>query len=289
MTNCPCCGAGVDKGNQCSYCGVVFESTTSNKNDIISSKCLRCGVDNSHNVIQCKSCNFPIQLKCPDCSEHNHIRLSSCHKCGSTMNEPNSVFETTDKEGIVNRSLSIVTDKIENNDIDLADYYLSFAWNEEKKDNSVLIKKAEIYALFALRASYDVGSVNVKMKYIKNAEDILKRIDDHSFDSDKKRISDILDNAKGKVSSITGKDGVCFIATATMGDYDHPVVMQLREFRDQYLLERNWGKKFTRYYYRWGPYPAKIISKSNLLKKVSYVLIVQPLSFVVQKIMNKKE
>ena len=86
----------------------------------------------------------------------------------------------------------------------------------------------------------------------------------------------------------SGKGG-CFIATATMEDYNHPVVMQLREFRDQYLLERNWGKKFTKYYYKFGPYPAKVISKSNLLKKVSYVFIVKPLSFVVQKIMNKKE
>ena len=73
-----------------------------------------------------------------------------------------------------------------------------------------------------------------------------------------------------------------------MGDYDHPVVKELREFRDQYLLESDWGKKFTKYYYKFGPYPAKVISKSNLLKKVSYVFIVQPLSFVVQKIMNKK-
>ena len=74
-----------------------------------------------------------------------------------------------------------------------------------------------------------------------------------------------------------------------MGDYNHPVVMQLREFRDQYLLERYWGKKFIKYYYKFGPYPAKVISKSNLLKKVSYVFIVKPLSFVVQKFMNKKE
>ena len=91
-----------------------------------------------------------------------------------------------------------------------------------------------------------------------------------------------------KSGGSSGKGG-CFIATATMGDYDHPVVMQLREFRDQYLLERNWGKKFTKYYYKFGPYPAKVISKSNLLKKVSYVFIVKPLSFVVQKVMNKKE
>jgi hypothetical protein len=80
-----------------------------------------------------------------------------------------------------------------------------------------------------------------------------------------------------------------FYSNRNYGDYNHPVVIQLREFRDQYLLERNWGRKFTQYYYKWVPYPAKIISKSNLLKKVSYVFIVKPLSFVVQKIMNKNE
>ena len=86
----------------------------------------------------------------------------------------------------------------------------------------------------------------------------------------------------------SGKGG-CFIATATMDDYDHPVVKELREFRDQYLLERDWGKKFTKYYYKFGPYPAQVISKSNLLKKVSYIFIVKPLTFVVRQIMNKAE
>jgi len=97
--------------------------------------------------------------------------------------------------------------------------------------------------------------------------------------------------AAGKINKSGGGSGKggCFIATATMGDYDHPVVKELREFRDQYLLESDWGKKFTKYYYKFGPYPAKVISKSNLLQKLSYVFIVKPLSFVVQKIMNHKK
>ena len=85
-----------------------------------------------------------------------------------------------------------------------------------------------------------------------------------------------------------GKSG-CFIATATMGDYDHPVVIQLSQFRDQYLTKYNWGNKFIKYYNILSPYPAKIISKNNLLKKVSYFIIVKPLFFVVKIIMNNKE
>ncbi len=87
--------------------------------------------------------------------------------------------------------------------------------------------------------------------------------------------------------AISKSSGFCFIATATMGDYDHPVVMQLREFRDQYLLQRDWGRTFTKNYYKYGPYPANIISKSNLLKRLSYVLIVLPLFFITKKVLNK--
>ena len=86
----------------------------------------------------------------------------------------------------------------------------------------------------------------------------------------------------------SGKSG-CFIATATMGNYDHPVVIQLSQFRDQYLTKYNWGNKFIKYYNFLSPYPAKIISKNNLLKKVSYLIIVKPLFFVVKIIMNKQK
>ena len=89
-------------------------------------------------------------------------------------------------------------------------------------------------------------------------------------------------------SKSLGKKG-CFIATATMGNYDHPVVIQLSQFRDQYLIKHNWGKKFIKYYNILSPYPAKIISKNNLLKIVSYFIIVQPLFFVVKIIMNNQK
>jgi len=78
--------------------------------------------------------------------------------------------------------------------------------------------------------------------------------------------------------------GGCFIATATMGSYNHPAVVQLRFFRDVYLMKHKWGRIFTRVYYKYGPYPANIIAKSSLLKKVSYLLIVKPLVIITTKI-----
>jgi len=75
----------------------------------------------------------------------------------------------------------------------------------------------------------------------------------------------------------------CFVATVTMGDYNHPTVLQLRNFRDSYLLQRNWGRIFTKFYYKWGQYPAHCISKRIIRRKISYYLIIKPLEIIVAK------
>jgi tetratricopeptide (TPR) repeat protein len=75
----------------------------------------------------------------------------------------------------------------------------------------------------------------------------------------------------------------CFIATAAMGDYNHPVVMDLRLFRDNWLLKREWGVRFTNWYYKHGPKAANVIAKSNLLKKITYYTIVKPLQLITKK------
>ena len=77
--------------------------------------------------------------------------------------------------------------------------------------------------------------------------------------------------------------GGCFIATAAMGDYDHPVVVDLRFFRDNWLLKRDWGVKFTNWYYQKGPIAANLIEKSTLLKKLTFILIVKPLQVLTNK------
>jgi hypothetical protein len=84
-------------------------------------------------------------------------------------------------------------------------------------------------------------------------------------------------------SSAPAKPG-CFIATSTMGNYDHPVVIDLRMFRDQWLLKRNWGISFTKWYYLHGPKAAKAIDRSIILKKLSYIIIVKPLQLITKKL-----
>ncbi len=83
-------------------------------------------------------------------------------------------------------------------------------------------------------------------------------------------------NNKGKIG--------CFVATAVMGDYNHPVVLDLREFRDNWLLKHELGIRFTNWYYTYGPFAARAIEKSILLKLLSYILIVKPLHLLTKKI-----
>ena len=71
--------------------------------------------------------------------------------------------------------------------------------------------------------------------------------------------------------------GSCFIATATMGDYDHPDVVRLRRFRDAWILKQTWGSDFVKWYYKNGQKPAEIIRDNKLLKLISYLFIVKPL------------
>jgi hypothetical protein len=47
--------------------------------------------------------------------------------------------------------------------------------------------------------------------------------------------------------------GYCYIATMVYNDYNHPKVMQLRQFRGQLLLHYKLGRIFVKYYYAYSP------------------------------------
>lgn len=51
----------------------------------------------------------------------------------------------------------------------------------------------------------------------------------------------------------------CFVATAAYGRADHPMVLYLREFRDQYLMIWEGGKALVQAYYSVGPALASLI------------------------------
>jgi len=52
---------------------------------------------------------------------------------------------------------------------------------------------------------------------------------------------------------VKATDG-CYIATMAYGDYDHPQVMELRNFRDESLAKTALGCYFIRFYYKYSPF-----------------------------------
>lgn len=71
-------------------------------------------------------------------------------------------------------------------------------------------------------------------------------------------------NPKPKPSTTTSSGG-CYIATMAYGDYDHPQVMVLRDFRDTFLAKRDWGKRFITYYYAHSPNWVEKLKSHNII------------------------
>lgn len=57
----------------------------------------------------------------------------------------------------------------------------------------------------------------------------------------------------GMLNEIKSKNGGCYIATMAYGDYDHPQVMILRDFRDEKLSKSAFGRWIIKTYYRYSP------------------------------------
>lgn len=81
----------------------------------------------------------------------------------------------------------------------------------------------------------------------------------------------------------------CFVATAVYGNYNHPVVMDLRHFRDSYLAKKKWGWTFISWYYTHSPNWAKIIRMNQLLRGLALLLIVKPLHLFVKLVTKKNK
>jgi hypothetical protein len=80
-----------------------------------------------------------------------------------------------------------------------------------------------------------------------------------------------------------GKGEGCYIATTVYGNYNHPIVIDLRLFRDEILKKYFIGRKFINFYYKVSPDLSNIIAKKNIYKNISLLLIVKPLHFLSKK------
>lgn len=83
-------------------------------------------------------------------------------------------------------------------------------------------------------------------------------------------------------SSNSSSSEGCFVATATMGDYNHPVVIDLRKYRDEVLQQTVFGRLFIKFYYKFGPIPAKIIARNKSLRDLSLKYLIKPLHTLIK-------
>lgn len=72
------------------------------------------------------------------------------------------------------------------------------------------------------------------------------------------------------------KEG-CYIATACYGDYDHPDVLVLRRFRDEYLYRSNIGTIAVKAYYRLSPELSERLKNHKNLNKVIKTVLLRPM------------
>ena len=63
------------------------------------------------------------------------------------------------------------------------------------------------------------------------------------------------------------KTGSCYIATMAYGDYNHPQVIYLRQYRDRKLLSHVSGKLFVKFYYTTSPYLVLIFKNSTRVNR----------------------
>ncbi len=87
-----------------------------------------------------------------------------------------------------------------------------------------------------------------------------------------------------KAPEIKKKSTCCFVITATMGNKYHPYVITLQNFRDTWLVTKNYGFLLIRLYNKIGPFFASIIRDSPTLKLLCLYAIVKPSVFIASNI-----
>jgi hypothetical protein len=76
--------------------------------------------------------------------------------------------------------------------------------------------------------------------------------------------------------------GYCFIATAAYGTETASQLNVLRDFRDQVLLKSALGSRFVETYYKVSPPVAAFIAKSDFLRAVVRVVLIDPMVNILQ-------
>jgi hypothetical protein len=87
---------------------------------------------------------------------------------------------------------------------------------------------------------------------------------DFKINSIKNRLVNEFDKITSNTTNTNASKG-CYIATMAYGDYDHPQVMILRQFRDTILDKSIPGRLFIKTYYLYSPQLVEILKSQKLI------------------------
>lgn len=124
----------------------------------------------------------------------------------------------------------------------------SSSYNNSTKMASLILLKQKVNEAYDVTTT--IGNMDLRQdfrsRYTTNR---------NSLSSLKTQLSNV---NTGSSSGSSGSSGGCYIATMAYGNYDHPQVMILRQFRDEFLNKSQFGKWFIKTYYFYSP---KLVEK----------------------------
>jgi len=178
--------------------------------------------------------------------------------------------------------------------------YCSKAFNKYKNDLNKLVDSSSDYdpPYIAIENLYHLACITEELEiqefYYAHAQRHISLNDKKTYINTLKtnfnKVKGDLENKGIDTNSIKlnckessfSSDG-CFVATAAFGDYNHPIVLDLRKFRDESLSGTKLGDIFIKNYYKYSPYLAKFISNSLVLKLLTVYLVLKPIHIMIKK------
>lgn len=138
---------------------------------------------------------------------------------------------------------------------------------------------ALITVVNSAQENYDISRISEINSIIASALSVLNMMDSFDLTDDvrtglitnKRTLLDISSQVRSAMQAQTKANASsgCYIATMVYGDYSHPKVMILREFRDERLLNSFFGRCFIKIYYTTSPY---IVTKLRNQTRINRVI-----------------
>lgn len=144
--------------------------------------------------------------------------------------------------------------------------------NLSDEDRKALFKKATEEALdLEIKASRIVIDHDAARRDLDNHVDTFNQLKRDNVTGHKMKTTVKTATGSTTIESRTGT--ACFVATVAFKNADDPNVIYLRWYRDTILLKNDRGKRFTAWYYRYGPQIAVFIQGKVTLEKISRVML----------------